>query len=99
MKVRSARSGAGLIHHFRCDRALERAFAYLQKAGVDFLSLGELEWTLDLDKLKAAFPELKELGLHGSLPHPAAFEISSRPAPGQAEEPAEPSVDLPKFIS
>jgi hypothetical protein len=63
------------------DEQLEEACAYLAKAQLSFFTPGELEWVLDLDKLASAFPALQPIQLHGMLTHPAAFEVTSRPAP------------------
>jgi hypothetical protein len=70
----------GPFPHNPTDDETDQAFDYLQKAKLDYLNLGELEWTLDLARISKEFSILMSAGLSGELKHDPAFETASLPA-------------------
>src|SRR5882672_8331305 len=73
------------------DKQTDQVYDYLEKAKLDFLTLGELEWVLDLNKLSESIPQFKAESLTGQLLHPPAFETTSLPAPTRFFNIREPS--------
>ena len=63
------------------DAQTDQVYGYLVKSKLDFLSLGELEWVLDLNKLSESIPQFKPESFTGRLSHSPAFETTSLPAP------------------
>lgn len=56
------------------DAETEKAYTHLQEAALPFLTLGNLDWTLDLQKLTETLPILADRQLSGLITHPPAFE-------------------------